>query len=125
MKAINKQRGVSLFGLIFILAVLGGLGLLGMQIVPTVTEYSSIKNAIKIAKSNGTSEREIRQSFDKQANVAYVSAISGKDLDITKHGNEFEISFEYQKKIPLVGPASLLLEYSGSTASSRPGASGE
>jgi hypothetical protein len=27
-----------------------------------------------------------------------------------------EVSFAYQKKIPLVGPASLLIDYEGSTA---------
>lgn len=116
MDSLKKQRGISLIGLILVLAVLAGVALLGLKIVPTVTEYSAIKTAIDKAKSSGSTVQEIRSSFDKQADVAYITSISGKDLDITKSGNEVEISFAYDKKIPLVGPASLLIEYSGTTA---------
>jgi hypothetical protein len=116
MRQIKKQSGISLIGLIFILGILACVALLGMKIVPTVSEYSSVKKAIEVAKSNGTSPAEIRKSFDKQAEVAYITAIAGKDLEITKNGAEVEISFAYDKKIPLVGPASLLIEYNGTTA---------
>jgi hypothetical protein len=42
--------------------------------------------------------------------------LTGKDLDISSVNGEVEVSFAYDKKIPLVGPASLLIEYQGSTA---------
>jgi type II secretory pathway pseudopilin PulG len=111
-----KQEGVSLVGLIFILAILGVLAVLGLKVVPTVTEYASIKKAIDLAKASGTTVREIQTSFDKQASAGYIDSISGKDLEIIKDGNDIEISFAYQKKIPLVGPTSLLIDYAGSTA---------
>ncbi len=111
----HKQQGVSLVGLIFVLGILAAVGILGLKIVPTVTEYSAIKNAIAKAKSDGSTPVEIRNSFDKQANVAYITAITGKDLEIFKSDNGTEISFAYDKKIPLAGPASLLIEYAGST----------
>lgn len=116
MRHIEGQRGISLIGLIFILAILAGVALLGMKIVPTVSEYSSVKKAIDMAKNSGSTPAEIRKSFDKQAEVAYITAISGKDLEITKSGGEVVVSFAYDKKIPLVGPASLLIEYAGTTA---------
>jgi hypothetical protein len=59
----------------------------------------------------------MQKAFDASATVGYISAINGKDLIISRGENgETEISFAYEKKIPLVGPASLLLEYEGSTA---------
>ncbi|MBI1889645.1 MAG: DUF4845 domain-containing protein [Burkholderiales bacterium] len=116
MRHIERQRGISLFGLIFILAILGCIAILGLKIVPTVSEYSSIKRAIETAKAAGTTPAEIRLSFERQKSASYIESISGKDLEITKSGNEVEISFAYDKKIPLVGPASLLIEYRGSTA---------
>jgi type II secretory pathway pseudopilin PulG len=111
-----KQSGVSLVGLILVLAMLGLLGVLALKIAPTATEFMSIKKAIETAKASGTTVREIQISFDKQAEVGYITTISGKDLEITRNGDDVEISFAYQKKIPLVGPASLLLEYAGTTA---------
>jgi type II secretory pathway pseudopilin PulG len=112
----NKQRGVSLGGFIVVLIVMAVLAVLGLKVVPTFTEYLSIKKAIATAKTSGTTAREIQSSFDKQAEVGYITAISGKDLEVTTNGNGIEINFSYEKKIPLIGPTSLLIDYSGSTA---------
>jgi hypothetical protein len=118
MKAtmVNKERGISLVGTIFVLVILGLLGVVGLKVVPTVTEYMTIKKAIVVAKSAGNSIPEIRNSFDKQADVGYVDSIAGKDLDIEKTPDGFEISFAYEKKIALFGPVSLAIDYEGSTA---------
>ena len=100
-RAGNTQRGVSLVGLIFILAILGMIGLVVLKVVPTVTEYMTIKKSIVTAKAAGTSIPEIRNSFDKQADTGYVDSIAGKDLDIVKTADGFDVSFAYEKKIPL------------------------
>jgi type II secretory pathway pseudopilin PulG len=115
-KQASKQAGISLVGLICALAVLGFLGILALKIVPTYTEYRAVQNAITAAKATGGGVREIQNAFDANATVNYISSISGKDLIIGKENGETEISFAYEKKIPLVGPASLLLEYAGTTA---------
>ncbi len=112
----NKQSGVSLFGLIFVLAIVGVIAVLGMKVVPTFIEYMSVKKAIASAKAAGSTPSEVRSSFDKQAEIGYIDAINGKDLDIVKNGDGLDVSFAYQKKIPLFGPASLLMDYEGSTA---------
>jgi hypothetical protein len=112
----KRQKGISVVGLIFVLAALGFIGVLGMKIVPTYTEYRAIQNAIVTAKAAGGSVVEMQKSFDANAIAAYITSISGRDLIIAKENGETEISFAYEKKIPLVGPASLLLEYEGTTA---------
>lgn len=117
MKArmVNKERGISLIGTILMLIILAMIGVIALKVVPTVTEYMTIKKAIVVAKTSG-SVAEIRRSFDKQADVGYVDSITSKDLDIEKTGDGFEVSFAYEKKIPLVGPVSLAIDYEGSTA---------
>jgi hypothetical protein len=115
----QKQTGVSLTGLIFILAILGAVAVLAMKIVPTVTEFMAVKKAIVTAKAAGSTPAEVRASFDKQADVGYIDSISGKDLEIVPQNGVMEVSFAYEKRIPLVGPASLLLDYQGSTVSKR------
>lgn len=114
----HRQRGLSLVGLIFILAIVAMIAVLGMKVVPTAVEYSSIRKAIVSAKASGSTAREIQSAFDRQATAGYIDAITGQDLEISKIGNEIEVSFAYQKKIPLFGPASLLIEYAGTTAKS-------
>lgn len=110
-----RQQGVSLVGLIFVLAILGAVGLLAMKVVPTYTEFMAVNKAIAKAKADGNTPAAIRSSFDNQADVAYITSITGKELEVYPGNNGLEVSFAYDKKIPLVGPASLLIEYAGST----------
>jgi len=114
----HSQRGVSLSGLIFVLVILAIVAVFGMKVFPTVSEYFSIKKAIIKAKSEGTTPKEIQSAFNKAAQIDNITAISGSDLEITQNNGQFEVSFAYEKKIPLGGPASLLLEYQGSTDNS-------
>jgi hypothetical protein len=111
----NAQRGVSLSGLIFVLAIIGVAAVFAMKVVPTYAEYSAIKGAIVKAKAGGGTVREMQQSFDKNAGVNDVSAISGRDLVISRESGEPEISFAYEKRIPLAGNVSLLIDYAGTT----------
>lgn len=111
-----RQHGVSLTGLIFILAIVGLIAVVALKVSPTVSEYMSIKKSIVSAKTAGTTPAEVRSSFDKQADINYITSITSKDLEIEKNGDGLNVSFAYQKKIPLVGPVSLLIDYEGSTA---------
>lgn len=113
---VKRQQGMSLTGFIFVLGLVGILGVFGMKIVPTAIEYNAIKGAIVKAKAAATTPREIRASYDKLADTGYIESVKGQDLEIGKIGDELEVSFAYQKKIAIFGPASLLLEYAGSTS---------
>lgn len=109
------QRGVSLTGLIFVLAILGFLAIVAMKTVPAYAEYSAVKDAIKVAKDAGGTAREMQISFDKNADINNVEAVKGRDLVISKESGETEISFEYEKRIPLVANVSLLIDFAGTT----------
>jgi hypothetical protein len=43
-----------------------------------------------------------------------IVSITPKDLDIERVGDTVKISFRYEKRVPLFGPASLLLDYHAS-----------
>lgn len=115
---ISKQAGVSLTGLIISLMVIGMVAVVVIRVVPTFTEYQTATRAIASAKAAGNSDREIRAAFDRQAEVGYISSLAGKDLEVVNKNGTFEVSFAYQKVIPLVGNASLLMDYQASTATS-------
>ncbi len=113
---LTRQHGISLTGLILILIILAAIAVLGMKIVPTVIEYKAISKAIAAAKDSGTTVREIQAAFDKRAEAGYIDVLKGTDLEISKVDNDYVVSFSYQKKIPLMGPASLVIDYEGTTA---------
>lgn len=112
---IGAERGVSLSGLIAVLAVMGVVAVLALKVVPSYAEYRTIKDAIVKAKAGGGSVREIQNAFDKHAEINDVSAIRGRDLIISRESGDTEISFAYEKRIPLVGNVTLLIDYAGTT----------
>jgi type II secretory pathway pseudopilin PulG len=112
----NAQQGVSLTGLIFVLAVIGVVAVFAMKVFPTFLEYKSAKDGIVAAKAAGGTIVEMQQTFDKNADINRIEAINGKDLVITKDGGETEISFAYEKRIPIVANVSLLIDYAATTS---------
>ncbi len=111
-KTLQQQRGLSLLGVLFWVAVLGSLLLVGMRVVPAVTEYIEIKKAVNLAKTAGDASA-IRSSFDQQSKANYVDKFSGQDLRVETVNGLTTVEFAYQRVIPLAGPASLLLDFSG------------
>ena len=111
----RREAGVSLTGLIFVLAVLGVAAVFALKLLPTYTEYSAIKDAIVRAKETGGTPREMQVAFDKNAGINNVTAIRGRDLVITRDGGEAQISFAYEKRVPLMGNVSLVIDYAGTT----------
>ena len=110
-----RQRGLTLFGLLFWAIVVGFLAYLLLRLLPTVNEYFTIQNAVdKIARSEPATVAEARQAFDKQKDIEYsISSIDGSDLRITKENDKVVIGFAYDKLVPLFGPVSLLIKYEG------------
>lgn len=117
----TRQGGLSLVGFMFVIVIVALLAVVGMKVVPTVVEYMAIKKAISSAKASGSTALEIQNAFEKARGPSYIDSVTGKDLEITKTADGYDVTVAYQKKIELVGPASLVLDYVATTARSKPG----
>jgi type II secretory pathway pseudopilin PulG len=112
---MGKEGGFSLSGLIVVLVVLGFLAVMAMKIFPAWAEYRAIKQAIVAAKAAGSSTLEIQQAFARNAEINNITAISPKDLVISRDNGQPEVSFAYEKRIPVGGNVSLLFDFNGTT----------
>lgn len=108
------QRGFSLFGLMSTLLVLGLSGMLVTRAGPGVLEYWAIKKAVVAAAAVSDTPAQLRERFDQVASVGFSDTLRGKDLQISGRGDTMRVHFKYEKRIPLFGPTSLLIEYRGS-----------
>jgi hypothetical protein len=111
----RAQRGVSLIGLLAWAIIVGFVGYVAVRVLPTVNEYLTIQRAVnRIATEGPTTVAEVRKAFDRQKEIEYaISAISGKDLEITKENDKLVIRFAYEKEVPIVEPVYLLMKYKG------------
>lgn len=110
-----RQRGVTLFGLMFWAILVGFLAYLVLRLFPTVNEYFTIQRTIeKIAAGQPATVAEARQAFDKQRDLEYsISSINGSDLVIGKENDRVVISYAYDKLVPIYGPVYILIKYEG------------
>ncbi len=111
----RRQRGITLFGLMFWAIVVGMVALIVMKVLPTMNEYFTIQKAVnKIASEGGRTVPEIRAAFERTKDIEYsITSITAKDLTITKENDKVVISFAYDKEIELIKPVFLLIKYEG------------
>lgn len=109
------QRGISFIGLLFVAVVIGCVGVVVAQVIPTLIEYQAILKAANKAK-DGTTVPEVRAIFDRAQAIDDFQSVAGKDLSVQKVGDKVVVSFAYDREIHLFGPAYLLLKYKGQSS---------
>lgn len=112
----RRQRGLTLFGLVFWAVLIGFFAYLLVRILPTLNEYFTIQRAVdKVAASSPATVTEARLAFDKQKSIEYsIESVTGKDLEITKENDKVVIRFAYSKEVPIYPPVVyVLLKYEG------------
>lgn len=111
----SRQRGITLFGLVFWAVLISFVGYVLIRTLPTVNEFMTIQRAVnKIAASSPQTVAEARQAFDRQREVEYsITAITGRDLTVTKENDRVVLAFAYDKELPLFGPVYLVIKYEG------------
>ncbi|HEX5802156.1 MAG TPA: DUF4845 domain-containing protein [Azospira sp.] len=116
---MNKQKGITLSGLMVWGFILAMVSLLLIKVAPSAIEFYKIRKDINAVVQNAgpnATVPELRNAYGKFAEIDHISDVQPADLDISKDNGQVVISVAYEKKIGLVGPVSLLIEYQASTA---------
>ena len=113
----SKQQGVTVTGLIVAMAVIGLVLVFALRMIPAYIEYNAIKTAIVKTKAEGGTVRAMQAAFDRNTSINDVEAVRGRDLIFTRSDGDgdLEISFDYEKRLPLAGNVSILIAFSGTT----------
>lgn len=116
----RRQRGVTLFGLVFWAVIVCFVGLIGLRVWPSVNEYITINQAIERvmhAEPVPTDALAVRRAFDRQKDIEYsIQTISGADLEIEPRDDRtLRVRFAYDKEIEVISPVFLLIKYRGGT----------
>jgi hypothetical protein len=111
----GRQRGVTLFGLLFWAILIGFFAYLLVRVLPTLNEYFTIQRTVdKVAAAQPATVAEARAAFERQKDIEYsIVSITARDLQITKENDRVVISFAYNKEVPIYGPVFILLKYEG------------
>ena len=110
----RKQTGMTFIGLIIVIGVIICFAVVGMKVAPAYIEFMNVKSAIKraVGSVDTVDKKSVAAAFDKSARVDNISVVTGKDLVV----NGDVASVDYQVTIPIVANASVLLDFSATSA---------
>ena len=118
---MHKQTGVSLSGLLIALVILIVVGLVGLKVTPAYIEFFTAKKAIvavALETKGAGGVSELRRAFDRRAQIDSIEVVAGKDLEITKDGNDVVINFSYRKEVPLFSNLGIYFDFTASSKGS-------
>jgi hypothetical protein len=114
-----QQRGLTMFGFLFVAIVLVFVAMLAMKLVPAYIEFFSVKKVLATmgqeSELRSKSNAELREDFSRRAGVAYVTAVKPEDLSITRESGVPVIAVDYTFRTKLVGNVSLVVDFSASS----------
>jgi hypothetical protein len=112
---MNQQRGLSLIGLLIVSAVLVFFALVGFKLLPSYIEYWTVQRIISdIGRSpelRGGTILSVQNAFDRRATIDNVNSIKGKDLEVSKVGDGYEIAANWSTRVPLFGNINACLDF--------------
>lgn len=112
---MNRQRGVTFIGMIFIAGVIVFVAIIAMKLIPPYIEYATIKSHFReIARApdtRGAAPAEVRRAFDRRAQIDNISVLSGQDIDVAEEGEGVVLSANYAVRVPLMGNVSACLDF--------------
>jgi uncharacterized membrane protein len=115
----TRQRGLTMFGFLFVAIVLVFVAMLAMKLVPAYIEFFSVKKMLLTmgqeatfrSKSNG----DIRKDFSNKLAAGYVKVVGADDLEIDRSSGTPVVSVTYEYRTKLVGNVSLVVDFHAST----------
>ena len=113
---VNKQQGMTLISLVFVLTILGFLVLCALKAVPIYMNHGKVVHALESLKNRPDietkSKREIWRSLQKQFDMNYIKAIKKEDVIITKaSGGYLKVQIKYHVKEPFIQNLSLWADF--------------
>jgi hypothetical protein len=112
---MRNQQGATLLGMLMVGIVIVLLAIGGLKIGPAYLEFYTAKKAIvAVAQTRGT-VGEVRAAFDRRAAIDDITIIAGRDLEVTKEGNDIVVSFAYPKRISMFGNVNVVIDFTASS----------
>ncbi|MFO1396637.1 MAG: DUF4845 domain-containing protein [Burkholderiales bacterium] len=113
-RGVQAQRGMSIIGFLFVVAVVIVVALVGFRMVPAYIEWYTIQKALDAAVAdagNDPSLNNIRKAMERKLSADYADAVSAKDVNVVKNGNTITAQVSWQKVLPMVGNVSILIDF--------------
>ena len=113
--AMNKQRGLTLTGMIVACFVIVLLSILAFKVIPVYLEYQTIqrifKSMVEDPALRKASRAELDRSWAARTSVDTVKSLPPENIEYTKDASGLTISADYAVKVPIFRNVSLYFDF--------------
>ena len=112
---MSKQRGMSVTGWRFVIAIGLFFLLLGIKMVPNYIEYNSVSNVLESLKDDSSmanaQPREIRQTISKRFNINSIYDFDPDNITIKKSKEGLKVTADYEVREEVAGNVSVVMSF--------------
>lgn len=114
----NRQKGMTMVGWMFVIAVAVFFVLIGVKMVPTYMENYSIKQVLANMEQDRTvrkmTPKQMKDSFFKRIKINSVYEFDRKWVTLKKEKTGTRFSVEYEIRKPVAGNVAIVMAFSDS-----------
>ncbi|MBV60547.1 MAG: DUF4845 domain-containing protein [Nevskiales bacterium] len=115
MNGPNRQKGMGLWGMLFVFGVIGFVALVTIKCTPIYLAHLEIQTAVNDVADDSSyanaSPFEIRRALQRRFDVDDVTQLKTKDIKIQREDNTRVISYDYEVRVALFANLSLVIQF--------------
>ncbi len=117
---MNRQRGVTLTGMILVCFFVFIVALLGFKLFTPYVQYFTVQKVLKSIAADpevksGT-RRDAMVAWARYAMIENINVLNAEDIEVNNDGNQLVLSASYSVKVPLFAHVSLLIDFAPTSA---------
>lgn len=118
---MNKQKGVTLGGLLMVVIALVICVLFGFKVLGPYKQFYTIQSTFKTLAVNPEikygGRREFLAAWSKYSTLERdLNVLGGDEIELTKEGNDLLITASYSVRVPLFRNVSLMIDFAPSSS---------
>jgi hypothetical protein len=117
MKSFRGQRGLGLFGFIFVFAFIGFFAMLAIKITPLYLNEMTIRRDISEVATQVSSAgneidiSELRRDIEKRFDIDYISQLEPKDIKVTRTEAGMILNYDYEARANLFANVYVVIHF--------------
>jgi len=111
----HRQRGMTLWGLLYVLLTLGLLGMVAAKSLPVYLNAYDIRATLEWAASQpdlqDASAMTIQRAVQRRFDAGYVDNINGRDIAVNRVNGGRELNVSYEVRRPMMFNLSMVYSF--------------
>ena len=117
MQLRRRQRGLGLWGWLFVLGTIGFISMVTLQLIPLYLAEMSIQRVVKLTAEDSSNANlpvhELRRAMKTRWDVEGITTLDVNDVKLEKFGTGRALVYDYEARAELFANISLVVHFQG------------